>query len=91
MLNKVKAALRIAVAIYDDELTAMIAAARADLSLCGINPTRVADNNDPLVTMAIITYCRARFGSPADYDRVKLSYDEQKAQLQTATGYGLEA
>ena len=29
------------------------------------------------------------FGSPSDYDRMKASYDEQKAQLQMATGYGL--
>jgi hypothetical protein len=28
-----------------------------------------------------------RFGSPPDYDRLKASYDEQKAQLQMSTGY----
>jgi hypothetical protein len=27
------------------------------------------------------------FGEPEDYDRLKASYDEQKAQLSTATGY----
>ena len=35
------------------------------------------------------TYVRMSFGSPSDYDRLKRSYDEQKAQMQTATGYGL--
>jgi hypothetical protein len=27
------------------------------------------------------------FGLPEDYDRLKRSYDEQKAQLSNATGY----
>ena len=42
---------------------------------------------DPLYVQAVITYVRAHFGSPDDYDRLKDSYDEQKAQLQMATGY----
>ena len=42
---------------------------------------------DALVTKAIITYCKISFGIPEDYDRLKASYDEQKAQLATATGY----
>ena len=42
---------------------------------------------DPLYVQAVITYARAHFGSPEDYDRLKASYDEQKAQLQMATGY----
>ena len=35
------------------------------------------------------TYCKAHFGSieGAEYDRLKAAYEEQKAQLQTATGY----
>ena len=44
---------------------------------------------DDLLIRAIITYVRMRFGSPEDYDRLKAAYDEQKAQLQTATGYGI--
>ena len=44
---------------------------------------------DDLIIRAIITYVRMRFGSPDDYDRLKAAYDEQKAQLQTATGYGI--
>ena len=42
---------------------------------------------DALCVRAILTYVRAHFGSPGDYDRVKASYDEQKAQLMSATGY----
>ena len=41
----------------------------------------------PLILRAVITYCRVHFGTPEDYDRLKASYDEQKAQMQMATGY----
>lgn len=87
MLEKVKLALRLTTNAYDAELEDLIAAAKADLSLIGINK----EETDALITRAIITYCRANFGSPSDYDRIKASYDEQKAQLQMASGYGLEA
>ena len=44
---------------------------------------------DPLIIRAVVTFCKLNFGVPADgeYDRLKKAYDEQKAQLQTATGY----
>ena len=87
MLNAVKLAMRIVTDAYDAEITALIAAAAADLGIVGV--TAETTTTDPLLTRAIITYCRANFGSPDDYDRLKASYDEQKAQLITATGYGL--
>jgi hypothetical protein len=40
-----------------------------------------------LVKRAVITYCKMHFGEPDGYDRLKASYDEQKAQLSTCTGY----
>ena len=89
MLNKVKAALRITVDLYNLELSSLIDAALADLGLVGINDDKLVET-DSLVSMAVITYCRMRFGSPSDYDKLKASYDEQKAQLISATGYGLE-
>lgn len=85
MLEKVKKALRLTTGAYDEEIEALIAAALADLALSGI-PTL---EEDSLVSMAVITYCRVRFGSPSDYERLKAAYDEQKAQLISATGYGL--
>lgn len=87
MLTAVKLALRISTTAYDTEIQALINAAYADLGLLGINTTTLA--NDPLVVQAVKTYVRMSFGSPSDYDRLKRSYDEQKAQMQTATGYGL--
>lgn len=84
MLDKVKMALRISTDAFDDELNDLIAAAELDLGVAGVVlPAEV----DALVTRAIITYCKMHFGIPEDADRLKLSYDEQKAQLVTATGY----
>ena len=84
MLDQVKMALRIKTNVYDSELTYLIAAAKLDLGIAGVV---VPDELDELVTRAIITYCKLSFGIPEDYDRLKVSYDEQKAQLSTATGY----
>ena len=85
MLEAVKLALRITTDIFDSELTDMIQAAFADLKMVGIkNP-----EYDPLIKRAVITYCRVYFGEPDDFERMKAAYDEQKAQLITATGYGM--
>ena len=84
MLEQVKLALRIKTTVYDSELTYLIAAAKLDLGIAGVVlPAEV----DELVQKAVITYCKMSFGLPEDYDRLKKSYDEQKAQLVTATGY----
>lgn len=87
MLNKVKLALRITTDAFDAEITELILAACADLGIVGV--TAMSTTDDALLTRAIITYCRVHFGQPEDYDRLKKSYDEQKAQLISATGYGL--
>ena len=86
MLEKVKTALRIKTNAYDDELAELILAAALDLNVAGVISFD-AEDADPLLTKAIITYCKLSFGLPEDYDRLKRSYDEQKAQLRTATGY----
>ena len=84
MLNKVKMALRIVTNSYDSELTDLIEAAKQDLGIAGVI---VPAELDAIVTRAIITYCKMLFGLPEDYDKLKASYDEQKAQLSNATGY----
>ena len=84
MLDKVKLALRLTTTAYDTELTGYINAAKIDLGIAGVDlPTEL----DAIVETAIITYCRIHFGTPPDYDRLKASYDEQKAQLSMADGY----
>lgn len=84
MLDKIKLALRIKTNAFDEEINDLINAALADLAAAGITNQ---DKEDPLIIRAVVTFCRANFGSPADYDKMKTSYDEQKAMMQMATGY----
>lgn len=101
MLAKVKLALRVATDVYDPELLDLIAAAIADLHHAGPvfdyavetgTDGEVTDYTvtDALASMAIVTYCRMRFGSPADYDKLKAAYDEQKGQMRESLAYGME-
>lgn len=83
LLILVKMALRIKTDAFDDEIKSLIVAAQLDLGVAGVNP----DELDELVTRAICTYCKMSFGIPEDYERLKASYDEQKAQMSNATGY----
>lgn len=84
LLDEIKLALRIVTHAFDEELLGLIAAAQLDLGVAGVQvPTEV----DALVKLAITTYVKMNFGQPDDYDRLKRSYDEQKAQLVTCTGY----
>lgn len=84
VLNSVKLALRIKTDAFNSELTGLINAALLDLGIAGVTNDSTAD---ALIMRAVITYCKLHFGQPDDYDRLKRSYDEQKAQLATATGY----
>jgi hypothetical protein len=84
MLEKVKLALRITTDAFDDELNNLILAAQTDLGIAGVV---VPEELDAICTVAIVTYCKLHFGEPDEYDRLKASYDEQKAQLSMATGY----
>lgn len=86
MLNKVKLALRITTEAFDSELTDLINAALLDLGIAGVNEFD-ATTTDALIIRAVITYCKLHFGEPDEFDRLKASYDEQKAQLGMATGY----
>lgn len=83
-LTRVKTALRIVTDEYDAELTGLMSAAEIDLGIAGVV---IPEELDEIVKTAIITYCKMNFGIPEDYERLKKSYDEQKAQLVTATGY----
>lgn len=84
MLTIVKLALRIQTNAFDMELLNLIEAAKVDLGIAGVV---VPSSLDAIVRTAIVTYVKLHFGEPDEYDRLKRSYDEQKAQLATATGY----
>lgn len=87
MLQLTKIAMRITVTAYDPEIELLINAACADLGIVGVTAT--SETTDPLLQQAIITYVRMNFGTPEDYEDLKRSYDEQKAQLISNRNYGL--
>lgn len=83
-LDDVRMALRITTTAYNTELTNLISAAKQDLGIAGVE---VPQTLDDICLRAVITYCKMSFGLPDDYDKLKRSYDEQKAQLSTHTGH----
>lgn len=100
MLQECKLAMRITASEYDAELCSLMDAAARDLSVVGVilpgtvsfanTENGMQDNStltDALCQRAIFTYVRAHFGSPADYDKLVESYDQQKGTLQKARGY----
>lgn len=84
IIEKIKTSLRIEASAFDDEINDMILSALLDLGIAGVTNTEL---EDPLILRAVITYCKVHFGEPDDREWLKQSYDEQKAQLQIATGY----
>ena len=84
MIAAAKKAARMTTDYYDSEVARLLDAAVLDLGVAGVIP-----NDDSLITQAAITYFLMNFGQPENYDRLKRSYDEQKAQLATKTGYTL--
>lgn len=91
MLAATKLALRIKTDVFDSEITALLTSAMLDLGVAGVV---IPDEFSALVQTACITYVKMHFGQ--NYDRgeamskgydLKASYDEQKAQLATCTGF----
>lgn len=83
MLSATKLALRITTTAFDSEITDLLNAAIMDLGVAGVE----IGDGDALVKTACITYVRVHFGTPDDFERLKKSYDEQKAQLSMNTGH----
>lgn len=83
LITNCKTALRVTTDAYDEEIYGYIEAARLDLRIAGVE----MGCPDSLMNKAIMTYVRMSFGAPANYNELKSSYDEQKAQLMNATGY----
>lgn len=84
LIQLAKLALRVSSTAYDTQISWLIDAAALDLQIAGVNmPT----DQDALIITAIVTYVQLHFGQPEDYDKLKAAYDEQKAQLKTASPY----
>ena len=92
MLARVKLALMLSTTDFDTELTGLIQAAIKDLNIAGVEGTTVTtDTSDDIVIRAIVTYVCYQIelihGDQNRAKNLKVSYDEQKAQLSMSTGY----
>ena len=89
LLDKVRMGCRVTTTAFDEELNDLICAGIRDIGITDVKPELLQNVNQlpPLVQRAVITYCRLNFGQPDDYDRLKRSYDEQKAQLLMSSDY----
>lgn len=84
MVATAKMARRLTTNAYDAEVRRLLETAILDLGIAGVE---VPETVDALAAQAAITYFLANFGDPDNYDQLKASYDEQKAQLSMATGH----
>lgn len=87
LIDDVKMALRVTTNAYDTELSGLIQSAKKDLEIAGV--TIPEGDTDNVVNTAIKTYCKVNFGTPnpANWEYLKKSYDEQKAQLSNSSSY----
>ena len=84
LIASAKLAARITDTAFDMQISDLVDTAMLDMGVAGVE---VPESIDPLVKQAAITYFLMNFGQPDEYDRLKRSYDEQKAQLVTCSGY----
>lgn len=84
LVDAAKMAARIKTDAFDSQVVMLLDSAMLDLGVAGVE---VPEEMDALVSQACITYFLIHFGEPDQYDRLKKSYDEQKAQLSMCTGY----
>ena len=101
MLKEAKKALWVTDSEFDSEIALLLMAGAKDLEAAGVvlpgtvkltiasNDT-VTDNStlkDPYVMRAILTYTRANFRNPPDYEKLEASYEAQKETLMHASDY----
>lgn len=84
LIAKAKLAARIKTDAFDAQISDLLDAAYLDMGVAGVV---IPSEPGVLVEQAAITYFRMHFGEPDEHDRLKRSYDEQKGQLATCTGY----
>lgn len=84
--EKVRTSLRISSNALDGEIDDQIGAALADMEMCGIKNPNV---DDPLILNAVKLFCRAGMtDDTAKASAFMTAYNDMKACLMIATGYG---
>lgn len=88
ILTACRKALRITATDYDDEISTLIAAAKADLVRGGVMAAAV-DDTDPMIRVAIICYVKSAFGlDNAEADRYESAYQSMLTAMKLSSTYG---
>lgn len=96
ILAKLRLKLRIQTDEFDGDIVDLVEACLEDLRMAGVTvddlivQTPSGTTYNKKLLDAVSTYVKMNFGdivSVEQYDRLKASYDEQKAQMQMTTGY----
>lgn len=91
ILDTIKTVLRISNTAYDDEITDLIDAAKADLQLSGLMGEKIL-MTDTLIKRALTTYCKANFGwSNPEAERFQKAYDMLKNHMSLSIDYAFFA
>ena len=83
LLDEVKLSLRIKTDAFNEEISSLIEAAKKDLYNAGIEPTE----SNPLIKVAIKTYCKINFGQNEKAPDLQKAYNSLVIKLQVAEGY----
>lgn len=87
MLNTVKLALRITTDAFDEELNLLIAACKENMQGLGIIVEETGGAYKPQITLAVILFCKWKFGNNPDGDRWRDNYYATVAELKTMSGF----
>ena len=84
LIDDVKLVLRIKTTAYDTEITDLIAMAKVDLSVGGVE---VVTDTEPLTKQAIKLYCKAHFGYDDNSEKFAEAYESLKISMALCDDY----
>lgn len=88
MLESAKLALRIKTDAFDDEILALIEAAKAEMRDMGISDAVTGTPEDyPFAQLAILTFVKLHFGEPDNPELLQKRYDQMIHQMQMSSEY----
>lgn len=84
LIDDIRLYIRMKNTVYNGEITDLIAAAEADLSVGGVE---VVEETDPLTKQAIKLYCKANFGYDENADKFERAYQSLKISMALCGDY----
>ena len=86
-LEMVRSALRITTTDFDTEIRLLINACVDEMQRLGIKIQGGSGTSQPQIQVAIVAYCKWKFGNNEDKDQWCEIYDRSVAQLKMMTGF----